>query len=159
MKEIGEIIRVAREKKRWTQEQMAAKMGISMRQYNKYEAGKLPKYKSTVAEQIDKLIGTNIKELIYEQNVPRATENGHQELRDEGDGNEYTPKQLDLVKEVIRLKDQQLALEATLNVVSSELVPLVAKLTGRSHANVSLQLKKDVDAETVRLINLVNKRK
>src|SRR5688572_15050558 len=76
MKEVGEIIRKAREQKRWTQEHMADKMGISMRQYNKYEAGKLPKYKTTVIEEIDRLLGTQIKELIYEQNVPRATKDG-----------------------------------------------------------------------------------
>jgi len=70
MNDVGDIIRAARENQRWTQEQVAEKMGISLRQYNKYEAGFLPKYKSSVAEEIDKLLGTNIKALIYEQNVP-----------------------------------------------------------------------------------------
>lgn len=72
--EIGTIIREARERRRWTQEAMAEKLGISLRQYSKYESGDLPKYKTTIAETIDKLLGTNVRELFYEQNVPRVTE-------------------------------------------------------------------------------------
>lgn len=95
MNQIGEAIRQAREQKRWTQQQMADKMGISMRQYNKYEAGKLPKYKSTVIEQIDQLLGTKIQELIYEQNVPRTT-SGTDRLTtgDEGHRKEHSPNPL-----------------------------------------------------------------
>lgn len=79
MSDISQIIKKAREAKGLTQEMIAAKMGITQRQFNKYESGVLPKYKRSVAQEIDKILGTNIEELIYEQNIPRE-----QLLEDEG---------------------------------------------------------------------------
>ncbi len=70
MKSIGDQIRKAREAKRWTQEQMADKLGITLRQYNKYEGGEFPKYKQEVVERIDQILGTTVRERIYEQNIP-----------------------------------------------------------------------------------------
>jgi len=68
----GKSMRTAREKRGWTQDQIAEKMGITLRQYNKYENGDFPKYKQGVAEKIDEILGTRTRELIYELDVPRA---------------------------------------------------------------------------------------
>lgn len=75
----GKKIAEAREKKGWTQEQMAEKLakslkqGYSHRQYQKLEAGIFPKYKTRVVEHIDRILGTNIYAEIYEHNVPHET--------------------------------------------------------------------------------------
>ncbi len=57
-KEEGKKISKAREEKGWTQEVMASKVGMTLRQYSKYEAGDFPKYKSAIVQKIDKLLGT-----------------------------------------------------------------------------------------------------
>jgi transcriptional regulator with XRE-family HTH domain len=62
-----EILRIAREKKKLTQDDMADKLGISLRQYHKYESGNFPKYKSEKIKQIDAILGINLYEHIYEQ--------------------------------------------------------------------------------------------
>jgi hypothetical protein len=48
------------------QTELAAKIGLSHRQYHKFEQGEFPKYKRAPVQQIDKLLGTNLYELIYE---------------------------------------------------------------------------------------------
>jgi transcriptional regulator with XRE-family HTH domain len=62
-----EILKKARQKKKLTQGELAAKLGITLRQYHKYESGAFPKFKSESIKQIDSILGTNIYELIYEQ--------------------------------------------------------------------------------------------
>lgn len=74
-KNAGERIKKAREKKKWTQQDMANKLDISLRQYNKYESGKFPKYKKAVIEEIASILGVSSRELFLEQNVPRENEN------------------------------------------------------------------------------------
>lgn len=64
---------------------------------------------------------------------------------------------LDLIKEVNRIREQQLTIEATISVILSELVHLIAKDSGRSHASVSSQLKKDVLTEIENLKTLDKK--
>lgn len=65
-----EILKIARENKHWTQTDMAVKLGVSMRQYQKYEQGLFPKYKGEVVKTIDELLGTSLYAIIYEQSVP-----------------------------------------------------------------------------------------
>lgn len=62
-----EILKQAREKKKYTQQDLADKLGITLRQYHKYESGVFPKYKSDNIKHIDTLLGTNLFEQIYEQ--------------------------------------------------------------------------------------------
>ena len=69
------------------------------------------------------------------------------------------PLQFDLIKEVIQIRERQLVIQATLAVVISELTPLIAKGTGRSHANVFSQMKKDIELETLNLRASENKKK
>lgn len=62
-----EILKKAREKKKLKQQDVADKIGITLRQYNKYEAGEFPKFKTDSIKAIDLLLGTRLHELIYEQ--------------------------------------------------------------------------------------------
>jgi transcriptional regulator with XRE-family HTH domain len=84
-----DILRIARESKRWTQTDMANKLGVSMRQYQKYEEGKFPKFKGDVAKSIDVILGTNLYDLIYEQNVPHETMAEEEELEITGYREKY----------------------------------------------------------------------
>jgi phage repressor protein C with HTH and peptisase S24 domain len=76
-----EILRKARESKGWTQSDMAEKLGIGLRMYQKIEDGQFPKYKTENVRRIDELLGTSLYALIYEtpeegkdeQNVPHET--------------------------------------------------------------------------------------
>ena len=69
-----EILKKARERKKLTQSDVAKKVGITIRQYHKYESGQFPKYKSDSIQKIDELLGTKLFELIYEQNIPQDAE-------------------------------------------------------------------------------------
>jgi transcriptional regulator with XRE-family HTH domain len=75
----GKKLAEARSKRNFTQEQLAQKLSSSLgqsyshRQYQKLEQGKFPKYKKDVVKQIDKILGTNLFESIYEQKVPHET--------------------------------------------------------------------------------------
>jgi transcriptional regulator with XRE-family HTH domain len=62
-----EILRFARGKKKLKQQDLADKIGITLRQYNKYESGDFPKYKSNNIKAIDMILGTQLYELLYEQ--------------------------------------------------------------------------------------------
>lgn len=64
----------ARKKKGWTQSEVAKKLDITLRQYQKYVAGNFPKFKNDAVKKIDALLGTNIYELIYEQSVHETHE-------------------------------------------------------------------------------------
>jgi transcriptional regulator with XRE-family HTH domain len=75
----GKKLAEARSKRNFTQQQLAQKLSTSLgqtyshRQYQKLEEGKFPKYKKDVVKQIDKILGTNLFESIYEQKVPHET--------------------------------------------------------------------------------------
>ncbi len=62
-----ELLKAAREKKGWTQSEVAEKLGIGLRMYQKYEDGQFPKYKREQISELDRLFSTNLYELIYEQ--------------------------------------------------------------------------------------------
>lgn len=68
---LSDKIRVAREQKGWTQQDVAGKLGMSRRQYSKYEGGQLPKYKTDVLDALKEIL--EIQEPFGEQNVPRGT--------------------------------------------------------------------------------------
>ncbi len=80
-----------RERKKLTQTEMAEKLAAalsqtySLRQYQNLEEGKFPKYKKEIVKQLDKLLGTKLYEMIYEQEVPSA-------VNDSGDDNHYKLK-------------------------------------------------------------------
>jgi transcriptional regulator with XRE-family HTH domain len=69
---IGDQLKKARESRKMRQEDMALKLGISSRQYQKYEDGEFPKFKTEPIKQIDAILGTNIYEQVYEQEVQKG---------------------------------------------------------------------------------------
>lgn len=70
---VTDKIKKAREKKGWSQSEMAAKIGIGLRHYQNIEAGQFPKYKRHQIEEIEKILGISIYEEIYAENVPHET--------------------------------------------------------------------------------------
>lgn len=92
-----EILKKAREAKRKTQTEVAEAIGVGLRMYQKIESGEFPKYKREQILKLDEFLGTNIYELIYEQdsegeqtihtdnnylNKRRKEKNGHTEEKD-----------------------------------------------------------------------------
>lgn len=77
-KEPNEILRDARELKGYTQTVMAELMAAelnqtySMRQYQRLEEGLFPKFKKEIIIAADKILGTKVYDMIYEQNVPHG---------------------------------------------------------------------------------------
>lgn len=71
----------ARDKKQITQSELAGLLAeslsqtYSLRQYQKLEEGRFPKYKKEIVATLDKILGTNLYELIYDQKVPRGRDN------------------------------------------------------------------------------------
>lgn len=105
-----EILKAAREKKKLTQSDIAYKLGITLRQYHKYESGKFPKYKSEVIQKLDTILGTNLFESIYEQKVP-------QEVRVKGD-----------IEGILRNHEEKiLRLEAYVEVYETELAGILSE--------------------------------
>jgi phage repressor protein C with HTH and peptisase S24 domain len=60
------ILKKKREEKGLTQSDMAKKLGISLRMYQRIESGMFPKYKSEHVKEIDKTLNTNLYETIYD---------------------------------------------------------------------------------------------
>lgn len=60
------ILIKARESKRLTQSELGEAAGVGLRQIQNYEKGKFPKYKADTIKVIDKVLETNIYEIIYE---------------------------------------------------------------------------------------------
>lgn len=135
-----EILKKAREKKKITQEDLAGKLGITLRQYHKYESGQFPKYKSEPIKQIDSILGTNLFELIYEQN-------DRDEIEISGS-----------LENIIRSLDERiLRLEANVEVYESTL----ASLLSESKADVSekiTELRKMVQEVVNRRFDELNKK-
>lgn len=95
----------ARAAKGYTQTEMAdllattLKQGYSMRQYQKLEEGRFPKYKKEIVQALDKLLDTNLLEMVYEQEVlqeiaqtfPKSIRQPKIDLDPESDGITYVP--------------------------------------------------------------------
>jgi len=106
----ADILKKARERKNLRQEDIANTLGISVRQYNKYEAGEFPKYKKAIVVKIDELLGTNLVELIYEQDIQERQE--------------------DLEGILGNYQERLLRTEATLEVFESAIAELLSKNSG-----------------------------
>lgn len=70
-----DILKTSREKRGWKQEDVSKKLGITLRQYQKYESGVFPKFKTQVVKKLDDLLGIKIHELIYEQKEQKTAAN------------------------------------------------------------------------------------
>lgn len=67
MKTPAEILIEKREAMGWTQTQLGDRVGLGLRAIQKLEDNIFPKFKRDSIEAIDKVLGTNLYELIYEQ--------------------------------------------------------------------------------------------
>lgn len=133
---------------------VAAKLNVSEKTIENYINGKRqPKPDALV--KLSELLKFSLSEL-SEQNVPR--EQFHPlELNDDGD-TVYHVKDRDLAKEIGKIRAWQAGVDATLSVLISEITPLIAGQTGKSHAAVFSQMKKDIEAETSVQIAQLSKR-
>lgn len=114
----GKELSEARERRGWTQELMSEKLAESLgqtyshRQYQKLEAGEFPKYKTTVVEHLDKLLGTKLYELVYGSKVPHETPRQEDRPRvvNEGEskyGESFSDRILRLMESNNRILEQQ----------------------------------------------------
>lgn len=76
MPEPEDILRNARITKGFTQEQMAERLEISHRNYQRYEDGLFPKFRSLNIKKIDDILGTALFPLLYDKQITQEpTEN------------------------------------------------------------------------------------
>lgn len=69
MKKAGDLLTQAREAKGLTQEALGKQVKLSERQIVRYEKGNFPKFKTDKIKDIDKILGTNLSDIIYDKNV------------------------------------------------------------------------------------------
>ena len=103
----GKIIKEARDRRGLTQEDIAKRLGISLRQYHKYENGEFPKYKTEMIKSLDAILGTEIYALIYEQKVNSS--------------------QIDLEELLSKTQERLLRVEAYIEVYESALAGLMSE--------------------------------
>lgn len=137
-----EILQRERKRKGFSQEEFANEIQLSQRMYQRYEEGKFPKYKSDKVKSIDKKLGTNLYELIYEQNVPREIKIAS-----------------DLATEVGQIQSDLILLKATARIIGMNVAELMASKEGVSMAKAALDLEKTISQEADRLYAELNKQK
>jgi hypothetical protein len=71
----------------------------------------------------------------------------------------YYSGPVDLGKEFGKLKEWQIMVDATLEVLIAELVPLIAKTTGKSNAGVFSQMQRDIAGSVEQKMVLPKKKK
>lgn len=120
-----DILRGAREKKKFTQQDLADKIGITLRQYNKYEAGAFPKFRSDNIRALDKLLGTKLYELIYESKEEQKGPVDFSVDRDK--------LIIEMLKEIIRLS-------AKVDTLTITLADVVSKVDKKAIASVDSEL-------------------
>lgn len=59
------LIKEAREEQGLTQQEIAESLGIGLRNYQHFEAGRFPKYKREPIKALEKMLGLNIYDIIY----------------------------------------------------------------------------------------------
>ncbi len=129
-----EILKSARVKKKLKQQDVADKIGVTLRQYNKYEAGAFPKYKSDNVRAIDMFLGTKIYELIYEQSGVEH------EVEFEIDNNLFR----EFTKEIKQLK-------ATVHILKVTVAQIAATQNGKAIGSMLVELDRAIDEEADRL--------
>ena len=147
----GKQIRDKRKAEKLSAEALAMKLGVDKENLYKWEKGTKP------SDPEDFIKISN-----WLENVPRGigsnSKNGSAKPTDAQNSPQDQKPGLDLIKEVNRLNDQQITIDATISVILSEIVPLISKATGRSHASVFSQMKKDVLTEISNLKTLMDKK-
>lgn len=123
-----EILKKAREKKKLTQQDVADEIGMTLRQYNKYEAGEFPKYKSDNIKTIDTFLGTHLYELIYEQKQEQEPVN----------------KFIHNAEHIKELTAEVKKLEATVYVLKHTVAQLASKSSGKEIGLVQVELDRAI---------------
>lgn len=131
-------VKELRRKSGLTQDELSVKTGIPRDRIAKWEQGK-GSPKSADEKKLELVFGKSLQEQLP-QNGTVVSNKAQQGANSQNQG-------LDLIQEVTRLMGDNLTVRATLKVIISELVPLISKATGRSHASVSAQMEKDISAE------------
>lgn len=138
-----DILRKAREKKKMKQQDVADKIGITLRQYNKYEAGEFPKYRSDSIKAIDMLFGTKLHELIYEQK------------QEHGESVEINA---DRDKLIVEIQKEILKLTARVDVLSITLADIVSKVDKKAIAAVDSELTDAANKRSEALLDELKKK-
>lgn len=125
----GDILRLARGKRKLTQQEVADEIGITLRQYNKYESGAFPKYRSENVKTIDAFLGTKLHVLLYEQKEEQEVPNEFQ----------LNPDQFrEWVKEIKHLK-------ATVYVIKVTVAQLAATSAGKAIGAMLVEMDRAID--------------
>lgn len=150
----GLILRRYIENQRKPKTQIAKELGMSKQNlYQLFDSKKLEDGTIKNIESVFKTKWTVIKASVnMDGNIAPVSDSKPRQ------GGQPEKQEQDLIKEVSRLNEQQITIEATLSVILSEVAPLIAKATGRSHASVFSQMKKDISTEILNLKSLMDKR-
>ena len=101
-----DVLIKARKRMGLRQEDVAQRLGITLRMYQRYEEGRFPKYKSDNIKQIDSLLGIKIYELIYDgKSNTDTTNNVVQKSEYKIEGN----VELEYLKQLLKAKEDILA--------------------------------------------------
>jgi transcriptional regulator with XRE-family HTH domain len=130
-----DILKKAREKKKLTQQEVADEIGMTLRQYNKYEAGEFPKYKSDNIKAIDTFLGINLYELIYEQK------------EEQGQPNRF----VNSLEHIKALTAEVKQLKATVHILKVTVAQIAATQNGKAIGSMLVELDRAIDEETDRL--------
>ena len=132
-----EILRRSRKSKGYTQYEMAEKLGISSRMYQRYEEGKFPKYKTAQINKIDRLLGTDLENILYKR-APA----GENEAADQG-RIQLKGKHASTV--IVDMQQRIIALEAKAAVLLATTIEILSKQRKKVSAYTPAELSKVID--------------
>lgn len=137
MPSASEIIKKARKESGNTQQDMADKLGLTLRNYQRIEDGAFPKYKTETIEQIDQILGISVYDIIYDKKV--STRNGATNHIDT-----KNPAEAGLKDKIMMLQDKIIQMqEAEKGQLQKDLGDLKEKLKGLE--GLMLQVQKSVN--------------
>lgn len=140
-----------------TQEKMAERLAkalnqtYSKRQYQKLEEGKFPRYKTEIVIELDKILGTEIHKMVYEQKVPRGTS----EIPIVQEGQAFYSNTV----------EASMALNAAVKVLKAQLIEIIVKVsilnpeeTNRTYSDVLLEVDRLMQEELQHAMGLLKKK-
>lgn len=129
MKRAEEILIEARNRAGLTQTQVAEKIGVGLRMYQKIEAGEFPKYKKDTVIAIDKTLNTSLYEMIYEQKSELGATKSLEMKKNEGFKLREDILELGLsferIAELLRMSVENFKKEWNKDVLSDDFVSLI----------------------------------
>jgi len=122
-----------REQKGLSQEQVAKAIGLSHRNYQRYESGDFPKFRSNKIKKLDELLGINIYDVLYDTSMTSKMQLEESESKIQH-GNDFREKYIKLLE-----KREN---EANLNDIW-EAVQINQRILGVLYENLIEDSKKD----------------